>query len=94
MLRQHEAAEVEARELAKTLWRRDPERAKHVAAEASAHQRHLVRLRSSADDGTHGWVEACPKAPELSFNDAEFEYACRWRLGLAVMKQGQCQLCS
>ena len=94
VIARHTAAEVEARKSATLVWRRYPGFAKHMAARAAAHQRHVVRLRSSSGVGVHEWAVACPKAEELSFRDMEFNYACRWRLGLPLMQVGHCQLCS
>ena len=92
LLRRHAAAKAETAEMANRLKRADPVAAKVAESKAAAHQRHLVRLRSAAGDGLHGWVEECPKTESLSLNDSEFNFAVRWRMGLAVVRPGLCQL--
>ena len=90
----HVMAEAEASQAATSLRRTDPPASRLNASKALAHQRHRVRLRSCAGTGVHGWAEECPKAPELCLNDAEFQFSVRYRLGLPVMTEGLCQLCS
>ena len=61
-------------------------------AEAEAHCRSIVRLNSAGGQGVHEWVSQCPSTALTSLNDNEVVFAIRWRLGLPVMSEGQCQL--
>ena len=92
MLEQHAQAEAQAKEAARRVKRTNPEAAKQLECKAASHQRHLVRLRSVAGEGVHACVEECPKSGTLSLNDAEFNFAIRYRMGLAVLRPGLCQL--
>ena len=92
MLSRNAGAAEEAAMRANALSRRRPEEASRFRCESAAFVRHNVRLRSAAGDGKHSWVDACPKAKALQFTDAEWRFAARWRLGLAVSRVGPCQL--
>ena len=92
LVRRHAAAAATEEEQAHGLRREAPADAQEHRARAAAHLRHAVRLRSAAGAGIHDWVEICPKHSTLQLDDKEFTFAVRWRLGLPVMRQGQCQL--
>ena len=60
-------------------------------SEAVGHQRAAIRILSSSGQGCHDWVGVCPSAAATTLNDSEWLFAARWRLGLAVMREGSCQ---
>ena len=88
----HAEAEGKAVEEAKHAQRTNQAAAAAARAEASAHQRHQVRLRSVAGEGAHEWVRSCPSERTLQLNDSEFQFGVRWRLGLPVCSEGACML--
>ena len=92
VLERHTAEAKRAEGMASAKRRADPASAQEMREKAAGHYRTCTRLRSAAGDGVDDWVRECHKARELQLNDLEFVYACRWRLGLPVMRAGQCHL--
>ena len=83
-----EKQELQARQLAKHLRRRDHAAAAEARSAALGFMRTRVRLRSVAGPGCGDWVTAGPTDAALRMNDFEFKFAVRWRLGLTTCLAG------
>ena len=94
MIKRHARAREVAAESAKSTRMVDQAASCLHVAEAIAHPRTVVRLRSCAGEGLHGWEEECPKCAELCLNDHEFQFSVRMRLGWPLVQAEQCQFCS
>ena len=88
-----EMKEALARDAARFLRRSHHDEAKKARQAALGFQRSRVRLRATAGAGCFEWATAAPTKAQVRFNDSEFTFAVKWRLGLALhLEQHECRL--